>query len=809
MNQYVQIIQLAKQCALKKFALLAQRMAQNSDQELAKALSANSARTDYATLNSARHFLRKAGDELLQNIETQYRLKLEKALQGMLSGAPVETGYFTAATLTLIDDNTINRHIEVGHLAGRLSASCSESLGRVNSIISQMLEKPEVREKDNPFRPDLIAHTLYEVLFGMVQDTNVRHFLLNYSSHSLAIYLSEYYVELCEVFKSGGISPKIYMRPTSGRRDMEQQKTRPTAEQRDSDKLADESDHKDLNGSTRYAAPFLKDTISRNALPSLQRILKRMQQQPGPFSQIQRANFPVESMDVGPLVAFQGFVHNLYSSSDQKASNPATASSHDGTRLISPAAPSAELVARLDELQKMVASEGDVAGRNASFDNPFLLISDNFDDKIATESERMVLDLIVVLFDLIGRDQQISEGLRDQIRRLQIPFLKSVVLDPCTLQQVDHPTRKLLDHMGTVSGGLPAENEFEQQVGSEIKRIVKTILTDFHKDTGIFATCLDELKKFVGGKLQRADAPTRRNIEALEQVQRISYLTHGIESSIRDLLLPLNLDQRVIDFCLRVWVQVLVKASVKITNMKSDAAKSTRARLLLYFNVLPELAWSAQQKTSTDDRVTLITLLPKLVKIIKSGLATLPLTEAESKQVLDQLLAVHAHALASTENSPTKNQLTLNELRQLFKLEAIQEEVTASKAIAPPPLDSAGIKAALAKKGIEAILHVSPVAGFASKIEREWLADMQVGTRIEFKDEGRYHIGRLVWMYKNRTIFMFRLDKSPRPLIYCPISLSTALRDGTIAFVESVPTFERAVNVFVKQAELLRKRTSP
>jgi len=788
MNQHQQVIQLAKQSALKNFSVLVQRMAQNSDQELAKALAVNSATTDYMAVNAARHFLRKAGDDLLKSLETQYRQKLEQALHAMYTDEHVDLVNIAATNLSLIDDQTINRQIEVGHLVGRLSASCSECLGQVTFIISQLLEKPDIREKDNPFRPELIARTLHSVLCTMVADERVRNFLLNYATNSLAIYLPDYYVELCEVFKAGGVSPKMYSRPTSRNRPDAHQ-TRPTSEYRQ-DAPQDEAVHPVAGESGGQYAGAAATGFSPDVMPTLQRLLDLMQQA-APAGSVSG-----EQVTVSPLVAFQGLINNLLGASGSGIAPSLAGPSQHGA----PNAVSSELLARLNELQMRAAHATGAEGQSAE-------LHEQIDANLASHSERMALDLIAVLFELMQRDEQIPENLRNQISRLQIPFLKSAVLDPDTLQQVDHPTRQLLNHMGMVSVGAPAESGYGQEVGVEIKRIVKKILEDFQQDNGIFVTCLDELKKFMDEEMRHGDAITKRYVAAIEAAQRMEDLTYRITTSVSEILLPLKIEPSVVNFCLQKWVHVLVKASIKFSSAQDEASKTLR--LQAFFNALPDLVWSVQDKASSEERMALIRLLPKLVKIIKSGLKALQLSDEESQRELDQLLAVHARVLANTDCATTKKLPTLIELRQMFRFEAIQEQVSTSKAVAPTPLDGSGIKAALAKKGVDAVLHINPVDGYASRVEHEWLSEMQVGTRVECDIDGAYQLGRLVWVAKNRALFMFRLDKSPNPLIYCPVSLSRALSAHSITFVETAPTFERAVESLLKEAQILKQIAVP
>ena len=502
MNQYQSVIQLARQSALKRFSVLVMRVAQNSDQELAKALAVYSPDTDYSTLNAARYFLRKAGDELLQNLQTRYQQKMDQAFDALNSDQRPEICHFTAETLTLIDDSIINREIEVGHLVGRLSASCSESLGLVNLIMSQLLGKTEVREKDNPFRPDLMAYTLQEVLFDMVHHEGVRNFMLNYSTNSLAIYLPEYYVELCEIFKAGGISPKTFTRPTSANPYLAEQHARPTSEKRIASQKQEQQ--KKIVEGARQAGLLPDGPVAPELLPMLQRILSLMQQQSPPAAQGHGANQSPDPVHISPVAAFQGLVNNLYGSAagNQSGSPGVIAGGGAGTTASgpAPAGASPQLLALLNEFQRLAANAGSADESSATATNQLLSISEKLDETNASHSERMALDLVGVLFELLGRDEQIPPGLRAQMARLQIPFLKSAVLDPGTLEQVDHPTRKLLNHMGMVSVGTPEESAYGKDVDTEIRRIVKTILADFDNDTGIFVTCLDELKSYLGAQ---------------------------------------------------------------------------------------------------------------------------------------------------------------------------------------------------------------------------------------------------------------------------------------------------------------------
>lgn len=777
MPAYHPILQLAQQSALKKFSTLIQHMAQQCDQRLEQALSTSSPSTDYSTLNAARHFLRNRGEELLSALEADYQKKLDQAMQDLYTAGRVEVQRVSAANLTLVDDQTIIRQIEVGHLAVKLGSTCSESLNEVNIIISQLLNKPEVKEKDNPFRPELIARSLTEALNALVEHENVRASLTSYTTDALARSLPEYYAALRDVFRAGGINPKLTARPT----------VNPSLQGRQERPAAGATPQHEPSGNAAHpvAGAANLPTRSGEMQVSVDRLLQVMQQatQNLPFAP------PAASQSVDPMLAFQGLLSAILGNREAGSGAPHI---------------SAEFLAQLDDIQRRLAQGASIDPSVPPGGNQLFAIGRQLEPAMAGVPDQMASQLVAVLFDMILRDQQMPDALRQQIGQLQMPILKSAMLDPATLQQSDHPTRRLLNHMGMVAVDTPPDSAFGQDVGSEINRISNSILNDYQTDASVFVKCLEQLKQFVDDEIREVDEVNRRSIEAMEEFQRYSYLTQTITNALRETLMPLRPDQRIVDFCMNIWVHVLVRASTKIDKAQAESAKATVAKLEVFFYALPDLIWSAQDKTSTEDRLTLIRVLPKLVKVISSGLKALQLPEQQAKEAMDQLLAIHAGVLANTDNDPTRKLPSREELRQLFRFENIQEQSNASRAIAPPPRDEASIQGIFSKRGIEADIFVTSEEGFTSTVETEWLAAMQPGIRVDCKVGSDYQRGRLIWVDAHQSLFLFRLDQNPRPRIYCDVTLSRALRDRAVAFVESAPTFERAVQELWREIEQLK-----
>ena len=819
MDHSKQVIQLAKQNALHKFSALIHRMAQDTDNNLVTALSKAVSSADYQKFSAARQFLRQDGTQMLSHLESLFREQMERAMRTMYTDLRSGFGNFSADTLTLIDDEAVNRQIEVGHLVDRLRDSCDENLGRLNIMIAQLHGKSEVRERENPFRPYLIARTLHDVLRKMLKEEEIAVVLFEHFADSLAMYLPEYYAELCEVFDAEGIKAHLVARPGTLKRHQREQLARQVMASQ-SIGMAGPVVGAAAGAAMPYAIP---SALAPNVVPTLERLLKLMQQQSAAGSPNRGEGAPQEQVGTTESSAtFQEFVGNLFNPLEEEQFGGSPASfGNIQARAQSPdpvqSEPKrrktdlpAELLAKLNEFQQLAARGRPVNEKITPLQNQLFSVREQINQQVAAQPDRMSIDVIAVLFEFILGDEQIPEGLRAQIGRLQIPFLKAAMLDPALLRQLDHPSRQLLNRMGSVSAGLALDTELGQSVSAEIKRLVKKILDEFDQDITLFSTCLEELDQFIAEKMRNADANTALSIAAIEEAEKIGSMTVVVSSSLRDILLPLNVDKRVVDFSVNIWARVLARASLQDEKASGESATSADLIKQMCVDVLPELVWSSQVKQNQQDRNALMRLLPSLAKRLKDGLKMLNLSDAESKSALDQLVEVHTQVLRSNEDASTEKLPSLDELRKIFSGLKIQEEpkeqTVFSKAIAQPKIEAELIEKSLTERGVSASLDLKPESTFSSRLDDGWLSLMQVGTRVEYWINDAYQLGRLIWVGKNQSLFMFKLDVNSKPLVYSPASLSKALREGRLNLIESAPTFERAVESLLQGSEAVEQR---
>lgn len=770
------VIQLAKERAQFGFGVLTQRMLQDVDERIMELQSDVRYGSDRTALLSARQFIQASGKAFAKRVDLQYRELLDRAMQTMYTDLRVSVRELSADNLTLIDDETVNHRIEVDRLVLRLRDADDEHLRQLNLIIGQLHGDRDARERENPFRPYLMARTLHQVLHDMVRDEDTRTRLFALMSESLAARLADFYASIREVFESNGLHAELMA-----------QKSRQSNRQRDFDNNTVASAGLDVNA---------------RVLPGLQRMLAAMSQAPVPAGAEAPANAGTPDNSAFPTLhatsatpigeeaarAFHNFVNGIFKLSEALPANdsglnlvPQTSGQHEGVLQ----AGSDSLVARLKQYQKQAALGNSLDERIAPEQNQLFALGEQLGPDQITKLERIAIDVVAMLFELILSDEQIPETLRKQIGRLQIPFLKAAMLMPDMLRQTQHPARQLVNRMGTVAVGLDLSSPLGRAVEQEIARIVNRILTEFDDDISIFADSLFELERFLTDNLRHANSGTELGVEALEDVeQRAAQEATGKEKSQTGgmnapaWLAEFDIDQSVAGFIVDVWMHVVEQESV-------IAAGSGGARV--YRDLLPDLIWSVQNKATNEERAVLVNMLPSLANRLKEGLSLVQMTPKESSAALDLLMAAHTRVLrAGADGGPS--QWSLEGIRAHFSRLSLGTDQPAM-----PEVESREIESELAKRGVAVDLDLEREATPSFESDADWLTHIQVGACVERWSDSGYQMARLAWISKRQTLYMFLAEGEVAPVVYSAIALIKSLREGSVRLVERAPVFERAV----------------
>jgi hypothetical protein len=467
---------------------------------------------------------------------------------------------------------------------------------------------------------------------------------------------------------------------------------------------------------------------------------------------------------------------------------------------------SSPLLARLHEFQKAAVHREAIDDKAPEAGNQLFALRDKLDLGSASVMDRMTFDVVAMLFEFILEDKQIPDALRRHIGRLQIPMLKAAMLAPEMLQEERHPARQLLNRISSAAVAVDPATSDGQQLTAEIDRVTDGILSGFGSDMTVFSSSLGSFERFMKDHVRQDDREAARGIDAVELAEKLSILLTNTRTSLCDVLLPLSIDKRISDFIIHVWPHVLVHAAWRDmeNNTVTEGPDSMFQR---YRALLPELVWSIQEKPGPNERSALMRMLPALVKSLNNALQLIQLPEDERREILDQLMALHAQVLRGGQKDAAKKPVALEELRADFSRLTIHWDRVSWSLSEPPQPRADLIEEVLALRGIAAELHLGVNTVAASQADREFLAQTYLlGTRVEFRAEGSdakpdAKPATLAWVSTHRSLYLFRLEPDQALAIYTSAALLEALSEGRMVPVEYAPVFERAVESLLFGAE--------
>lgn len=763
-TEYKRLIQAAKEKAQFGFLAVVQRAMQEADKNIVEALARPKSGADQSALMSVRHYLRQDGNVFLRRIDELFRASLDRAMQTMYVDLRPGMKKLSANELSLIDDEVVNHQIEVGRLTERMREANEESIGRLNVIVAQLHGQREARERENPFRPYLLARALYDAIRETVADEGKGKVLFDYMANAIAQHLPGYYTSIREVFESSGVTGRFKAQPSRA-----------------------------AHNQRYFGAPtdpqMMSTHLSARVMPGLQRVLETLQ---GATGSAPIQPYPGESAGEQPA-SVQDFIRKMFAPSRTfglaaaggNAKGYAAASQSSGTS-------SSPLAAQLGRFQKMAARGEPIGNGGAGETFRLSALREHVDLGGTSVMERMTVDVVSLLFEFILEDEQIPAQLREHIGRLQLPVLKAAVLDPTLMSDEHHPARRLLNRLSTAAVAVDPATETGRKLAAEIGRAVDKVLAEYGDDSAVFSAALSDFEDFLAEYLQEDDSHTTRGIEAIEHAERFSMLLTNATNALCDVLMPLNVDKRVSDFIILLWPHVLVHAAWQ-DREREIAPDAPNSLYRQYHAVLPELLWSIQEKDAKE-RPALMRLLPDLIKRMRNALAMIQLPDEETRPLLDLLMELHTQVLRAAPKAGT-TLASLDALRQEFSRLVVNWDRASWGLSEPPQARESVIERLFSKLDVSVEMNLGVNTSVSSPADREFLAQTYLlGTRVAFRaGDGSNVAGQLVWVSTHRSLYLFKQDRNASLALYTPAALLEALRDETIVPVEYAPVFERAV----------------
>ena len=371
-------------------------------------------------------------------------------------------------------------------------------------------------------------------------------------------------------------------------------------------------------------------------------------------------------------------------------------------------------------------------------------------DKMVNSGDKITMDVIGLLFDYIFRDPSIPEALRQLFSRLQVPILKTALIDRSFFSNKKHPARRLLDHLAAAAIGATGDAGYCAAFELISAGVIEEICRDFKVDMAVFEAADARLQEFVDIEQRKlSTALDTEVVEALSAEKNELDRAH-VRVLIRDKLAGIDVPFDVRAFSETVWADYLTEIRSK------QGANSAEWRAAV--QTLDDLIWSIAAKERTGQKARLAKLVPSIIRNLRAGAMTVKVAEDRVRPFLDAVYQLHMAAIKPKT------------------AEAVREPAAVPTAASD---HDAGPDTATRAVGN---VH-------------DFVNEMVVGTWLAFGKEGKATNARLSWVSPLRSKYIFTSRARTKAIVVTPEELAWQLGAGRARLVvEPVPLFDRAVS---------------
>jgi hypothetical protein len=405
-------------------------------------------------------------------------------------------------------------------------------------------------------------------------------------------------------------------------------------------------------------------------------------------------------------------------------------------------------------------------------------------------AEAVALDIVSALFDLIFKDDNVSDGIKVLVGRLQVPVLKVAMLNQQFFADRNHPARRFLNSISGIAIRWGKYVDASDPFYRKLSELVERIQTSYDTDSGVFDAAIAELGDFIAERdvieaeashvlaeavrAREEEIRSQREAQALAQKTADQYLAPLLKASV----------PKAIEHFLRsYWRDVLQS---RIYAFGTDGAPVVEG-----LQIASKLIWSVAPKKESADRQKQTAALPALLKGMNAGLDEIGITAEERHAFMDTLVQLCLAALHADTRSERKTDR---------KVETKPPVIRPAPTLQVSHATASGIR----------VQDISLPAGedqvgenAPDRADLRRIRQLVRGDWVDFITAGQSRRERLTWINPSRTLFLFSNHATECAISITPEALALRLKNKTVRLVRrETPVFEHALRGAVQSMDI-------
>ncbi|UCH47786.1 MAG: DUF1631 family protein [Betaproteobacteria bacterium] len=284
--------------------------------------------------------------------------------------------------------------------------------------------------------------------------------------------------------------------------------------------------------------------------------------------------------------------------------------------------------------------------------------------------DAMTLDIMAMSFDKLFGDPKIPTTVKGLIGRLQMPMLRLAIADKSFVSKTTHPARQMLDKLGELSAGLPADINESDPIYGKLESVLQELIDGFEGDIKIFDEMRQQLDTLIGEMNERAQEETQPIARQVDLEEKLALAKTVAQEEIKVRVRASGAPQLIVKFLVQQWFKVLVVMHVK----EGEESEAWKAAL----ETVDVLLWSGETKETSEERQKLVGAVPGLLKRVAVGLSYAGIDNEIRVQFFADLRKLHA------ANIDRPAQASVEALSEESVIEGGSEEAGTNVASAKP-----------------------------------------------------------------------------------------------------------------------------
>ena len=654
--------------------------------------------------------------------------------------------------LSLVSLDEMENKVLIGNIGQAIELENSSALVALNIRLSRLLQRHEISVAQNPFRPAVFVRAVFDAWCKFDADGRADRLVLRLFRPEVFLDFDPIFSELNRALVARGIVPDLAEAYRTTKRT---RKPPPSAE-------AERRDATMQSKLQRWLEKVAGEPAGKGGNPN------RGGSGSGSGNGSGNGNGAENGRgqhNGNASNRFNGIGENALASDQQHRNGNGNPGQSDGGKARSRAVPqgagaadgvaSEALLRYLSEIQRSALEAGAAHTAPAFAQTSATLrhIPRQAPSGSMTTLDQNTVELLARIFDFVFSDQNIPDEIKRLLGQLQVPLLKTALLDKEFFFNEEHPARRLLDRLAQSGIGMGQEIAADDPLYQMIEQIVERVQLEFDQQIELYSDVVADLESFLVEEERNAKNALKTSIAEALREEKMLRAREAAEKDVAARIETGEVAGFVEIFLETQWTRILTLAHGVSARKPEALEKALKA--------MDDLIWSVKPKISPEERKDLVSKLPALLSLINAWLNAVKWDEPARVEFFSNLVERHAAIVrSSTELSP-RLQLEL----------AVNVAQKASER-------------RLSKRARE--MQEQPIDQFVHIVD-----SMEVGAWVEFtRHNGTHSAFRLAWISPLRSRFIFSNRQSDEPFSFTAEELAKALREqGAVVMArESVIT---------------------